>query len=301
MNLQCSGDTPLYKRDKPVVSCKNSVHFGDKYVQLGKWRFGDVDGKHFSVSHKDGKTAQVYTSDGKRLGADHKRTTYDGRSADNTGVFFGDRFVQIGNFRICDIDGRHASICSLDGQTSQIFRNDGRLYPGPRTDYCCNERPIDSTHWNAPKVGDRYLQIGEWRLGAIDDKHASISHEKGKTPQIYRDDGTLHGSRRRRDWGSYGWSGKCGGEGTLCDPDPVLKCAACPANKPVYDETRNECVEPLCTFENRANCAFVTTKTYKYGCDTATYERMYNLPNPNPGHWRGSSRQLRKYWYTSGG
>ena len=43
--------------------------------------------KALFVSHKDGKTAQVYTSDGKRLGADHKRTTYDGRSADNTGSF----------------------------------------------------------------------------------------------------------------------------------------------------------------------------------------------------------------------
>ena len=65
-------------------------------------------------------------------------------------------------------------------------------------------------------IGDRYIQIGEWRLGAIDDNHASMSHKDGKTAQIYRNDGTLHGTSGRTDWGCYGWSGKCGTAGPTC-------------------------------------------------------------------------------------
>ena len=150
-----------------------------------------MDGKHFSVLHDNGKIAQVYTADGGRLGANHEITTRYRDDVAPAGIKFGDRFVQIGNFRICDVDGTHASICTLDGKTSQIFRKDGTLHPGPRTDFCCHDRRVEPGHPKAPLVGDRYLQIGDWRLGAIDDNHASMSHKDGKTAQIYRSDGTL--------------------------------------------------------------------------------------------------------------
>eukprot|EP00943_MAST-04B_sp_MAST-4B-sp1_P008398 g8398.t1 len=132
-------------------------------------------------------------------------------SASAPGIGFGDRFIQIGNWRICDIDGRHASICTTNGMTAQIFRDDGTLHPGPRHDFCCNTRPINPKHKNAPMFGDRYIQIGKWRFGDIDGVHASVSGSNSKkymTPQIYRSDGTLHPNHGTH-WGCDG-SRSCG-------------------------------------------------------------------------------------------
>ena len=41
------------------------VSFGDRFIQIGNFRLGDVDGKHFSVAHAGtGKTLMVFQSDG---------------------------------------------------------------------------------------------------------------------------------------------------------------------------------------------------------------------------------------------
>jgi hypothetical protein len=187
-------------------------------MQLGDWRFGDVDGQHFSMAHKDGKTAQIYRSDGTLHSGPRGDFNVNSRRLENKnapGISVGDRFIQIGKWRICDIDGTHASICTIEGKTAQIFRNDGTLHPGPRTDYCCNERPIDTTHENAPKVGDRYIQIGQWRFGDIDGTHASASWNK-KTAQIWRSDGTLHPGPRDA-WHCQGFDNKlCGKKEAKC-------------------------------------------------------------------------------------
>ena len=173
----------------------------DRYLQIGKWRFGDADGRHFTVVHDGGKTVQVYTKDGKRLGADSNVTVRHRDEEAPEEIKFGDRFVQIGNFRICDVDGTHASICMVDGKTSQIFRKDGTLHPGPRDDFCCHQRSVDP-RTRTPHDRRPVIQIGEWRLGAIDTT-TSMSHKDGKTAQIYRNDGTLHGTSGRTD-GCYG-------------------------------------------------------------------------------------------------
>ena len=53
-----------------------------------------------------------------------------------------DRFVQIGNFRVGDVDGQHFSVAHVGGKTMQIFRSDGTLHPGPRSDYTTVGRPM---------------------------------------------------------------------------------------------------------------------------------------------------------------
>ena len=40
----CSTTMRCIQDKKPGV-CPSSVRFSDRYVQIGKWRFGDVDGK----------------------------------------------------------------------------------------------------------------------------------------------------------------------------------------------------------------------------------------------------------------
>jgi hypothetical protein len=183
-----------YKRPhQPFATCSTNVQFGDRFVQIGEWRFADIDGRHFSMAHKSGKTAQIYRSDGTLHPGPRNDFHSRARSRDNSapGISFGDRFIQIGKWRICDFDGVHASICTTSGKTAQIYKSDGTVHPGPRNDYCCNARAIDPTDVRAPQIGDRYIQIGEWRFGDIDGRHASVSHGK-KTAQIFREDGTLH-------------------------------------------------------------------------------------------------------------
>jgi len=88
------------------------------------------------------------------------------------------------------LDGSHASIAHKDGKTAQIFRKDGTLHPGPRSDYTTWSRSVGSS--SGITIGAKFIQIGAWRIGDVDGTHASMAHKDGKTAQIFRKDGTLH-------------------------------------------------------------------------------------------------------------
>lgn len=45
------------------------------------------------------------------------------------------------------------------------------------------------------KFGDKFLQLGYWRIGEIDQSHLSIGTET-LVSQIYRSDGTIHNGPR---------------------------------------------------------------------------------------------------------
>merc|ERR1712070_283351 len=49
----------------------------------------------------------------------------------------GARFIELGAlWRVGDVDGTHMSIGTGDTEkTAVIYRNDGTIHPGPRTDY----------------------------------------------------------------------------------------------------------------------------------------------------------------------
>jgi|LauGreDrversion4_2_1035121.scaffolds.fasta_scaffold544080_2 hypothetical protein len=50
--------------------------------------------------------------------------------------------------------------------------------------------------------GNGFIQIGNWRLGSVDDNHFSFSSNNGRTAVILRSDGTVHpGGGSRTDWG----------------------------------------------------------------------------------------------------
>ena len=98
----------------------------------------------------------------------------------------------------------HLAIGHSHGQTVQIFRSDGMLVPGPRTD----------TRWNpfsralgAPSgisFAANYIQIGAFRIGTFQSDwcHLSVSHKGGQTSQIYKCDGTRHPGPRT-DWNPW--------------------------------------------------------------------------------------------------
>lgn len=82
-----------------------------------------------------------------------------------------------------------------------IFRSDGTLHGGPRTDYNLWWKPLGEPI--GVTFGDRFVQIGKFRLGDVDSTHFSVSHVGGQTIQIYRNDGTIH-SGPRTDYTTFG-------------------------------------------------------------------------------------------------
>ena len=119
---------------------------GDRFVQIGDWRLGDADGRHFSIAHKDGFTAAIFREDGTfhdgpraKYGCTRDQlTTWNRNDFNPQGVYFGERFVQIGDWRIGDADGRHSSIAHKNGFTAYIWREDGTCHHGPRAQFRCS-------------------------------------------------------------------------------------------------------------------------------------------------------------------
>ncbi|CAE7240594.1 unnamed protein product [Symbiodinium natans] len=97
---------------------------GDRFIQLGDWRLADIDGTHFSISHKDGWTAQVYKSDGtlhpqmwQLWGSWHRPI------GPSKGIRFGFQFIEIGQFRLGAVDDNLFSISCLQPQQYQFARD----------------------------------------------------------------------------------------------------------------------------------------------------------------------------------
>jgi hypothetical protein len=165
---------------------------GAGFVEIGAWRFGKYDDAHFSFSHKDGKTAVIFRSDG---------TVHPGPRDDfglgsnpllpgGSDVEVGDGFLQFGPWRLGQVDGGHASLSHNSGQTAMIWREDGTQHPGPRTDFNTFGQAL------TPKnvfMGEGFMQVGEFRIGDVDGAHMSIfAEDTKKTIVIYRSDGTIH-------------------------------------------------------------------------------------------------------------
>lgn len=142
--------------------------FGDRFIELGAWRLAAIDHLHFSISHKDGYTAQIYRYDGTvHPGPRTDYNAWDRAVGFPYGIAFGPSFIQIGLFRLGMVDKHHFSISHKWGYTCQIFRNDGTLHPGPRSDY--DLWKVRSTGpASGITFGHKFLQIGTFRIGDAD-------------------------------------------------------------------------------------------------------------------------------------
>ncbi|CAE7677716.1 unnamed protein product, partial [Symbiodinium sp. CCMP2456] len=149
----------LWSRQPMAAASNKRVQFGDRVIQIGQWRLGDVDGNHFSISHSSLKTLVIYRSNS----ADDPHPVFSGQFPNwglwgglapsrnppmdqSMGVSFGDRFVQIGNFRLGDVDGKHFSVAHAQtGKTLMVFQSDGNQghHPGPRDDFTTLGRQME--------------------------------------------------------------------------------------------------------------------------------------------------------------
>ena len=189
-----------------------------RFLQLGKFRLGDVDGVHFIITHPTHRIGiQVYSPEGlwPHTGTHFTHLIEHRKPADWTckdigemvfgpckphAARWGDRFIQLGDWRLAAIDENHFSISHRSGKSAQIFRSDGTLHPGPRWDWGSWDRPIGFPGGIA--FGDRFIQLGNWRVAAVHDHVLSISAKGGKTAQIFGHIAT--------GWLKYDWTSKAG-------------------------------------------------------------------------------------------
>ena len=191
---------------------------GGYIVKIGNFRLARIDADHFSISSihgssgpsprwfhsKDLKTEAIFESDGTvqqgvALGNDYNGWT--STTSGGGGVIFGNKAVQIGDWRIRQIDHLHLSISSETGNVPRIYRADGTVHPNNPTYSGYNNE------LGEPKCAfltETFLQIGDWRIAELS-IHLSVSHRDGKTAMIYRTDGTIHAGPRT-DFNSWGRS-----------------------------------------------------------------------------------------------
>lgn len=195
---------------------------GDRFLKIGRWYMGDIDGAHFSFAHENGNTAVIYRSDGTIHEGNGHRTDWNvvARPVGKiVGVVFGFKYVTMGQWRLGDVDGWHFSISHKDGFTAQIWRGDGTRHCGANSNrkdwgtWLADRTAFNAVPSGADKVttGTGWLQIGDWRFGEAmwnapggDGVHASVGHKDGKVAEIFRDDSTCHYGPRDDYW--PGWA-----------------------------------------------------------------------------------------------
>ena len=99
----------------------------------------------------------------------------------------GHGFLQIGSWRVAEMDSDHFSFSHSGTYTPAIYTSDGHVHSGPRHDQNSWDREPRET--STIKFGDRFIQFGEWwRLGEWEEngKHLVVSRRDSKAPMIWR-------------------------------------------------------------------------------------------------------------------
>jgi carbonic anhydrase len=150
---KCCGLAQLSTWGRPIKPSR--VTFGQNTIQIGDWRLGTPDGTHFSISHKDGRTAMIFRKDGtvhpgpRSCCGLWQLNTYK-QSIKSSNIKFAKKTLQIGDWRLGDKDGAHFSFAHKDKHTAMIYRSDGTVHGGPRS--CCGLWQLNC-YQNRPVVG----------------------------------------------------------------------------------------------------------------------------------------------------
>ncbi|EJK66470.1 hypothetical protein THAOC_12614, partial [Thalassiosira oceanica] len=236
------GDGLTYS-SQPIV-------FGDKAVQIRDWRIRQVHPKLLSVTNENGNVSRIYRSDGTVHGNVKEWSGYINEDLGEPAcAYLTSSFLQLGDWRFGEMGG-HLVVTHKDGQTGEtsiwcclhllvsasnadlfmssamIYRHDGTMHPGPRTDHdawtLVDDDVLAGSKEGCPR-GD-FLQIGDWRLArtceTCGDSHFSISSQAhGKTSQIFRDDGTWHPGPRA-DYNGFDLTAR--GSGLTRSTQPIV-------------------------------------------------------------------------------
>ncbi|CAE7243402.1 unnamed protein product, partial [Symbiodinium sp. KB8] len=193
-------------------SC-SGITAGPGFIQFGDWRLAAFSYDYFSISHRSRNTAWRFKWDGTHWATAHQH--HNGWDEHESGyvpagdvqeVKIGDRFIEFGKFwRLGEVSKDKLSISHKSGHTAYVWQKNGHVLGGPRTDNNLFNR-LTTTEPTGVTFGDRFVQIGHFRIGDVDGWHFSISHvNSGLTAQIFTGDGHVHnGNGHRRDWQTTG-------------------------------------------------------------------------------------------------
>lgn len=78
----------------------------------------------------------------------------------------GDRFVDLGPWRLAAWDDEHLSIANRVGRKAIVFRQDGAILHS-RSDLLAFERSVSAPYHVL--FGFQFIQIGQFRIGAVND------------------------------------------------------------------------------------------------------------------------------------
>ncbi|CAE7295070.1 UVR8 [Symbiodinium sp. CCMP2592] len=118
---------------------------------------------------------------------------------------WGDRFLQLGNWRLGALDTGHFGICHRNGINAHMYRHDGTVFPA-RNDPQLWRRPLGFPY--GITFGKDFIQIGSFRIMAGDKNHMSISHPEFIGVNFRGHDATMWLGKETHDKAaSEKWSG----------------------------------------------------------------------------------------------
>ncbi|CAE7906394.1 unnamed protein product, partial [Symbiodinium microadriaticum] len=121
---------------------------------------------------------------------------------DGSGLKMGKGFIQLGKFRIAEIGCCHLSISHEDThKVAAVWHKDGGAWRTHMSDWGKYDAWGSERTTGHPgktiKFGFEFIQIGNFRLGAVDDRHFSISHVTTKKTSM-----VLRANDGHQMWGS---------------------------------------------------------------------------------------------------
>jgi len=170
----------------------------EDYLPIGDWRIARTcetcSFSRLSISSQaHGQTSQVFRDDGTyQPGPSTDFNAFDltgEQGMTRASIVFGDKAVQIRDWRIRQVHPKLLSVTNENGNVSRIYRSDGTVHDNIKewSGYI-NEDLGEPT---CAYLTSSFLQLGDWRYGEMGG-HLSITHRDGKTATIYVHDGTVH-------------------------------------------------------------------------------------------------------------
>ncbi|CAE7220371.1 unnamed protein product [Symbiodinium sp. CCMP2592] len=208
--------------NRPVGPGKGeNIKFGYEFIQIGKFRLGAIaneDHSYFSVSHATtGKTAMVLDDEGTHMwGPRDDKDVMDRPDGVAAGISYGDKWIQIGDFRFGDANGNFAFL-HTSNVTLEVYTSAGDFIEADdRGAIGASLLSLPPASWTCPSIGDighgkcsedfggwgdRFVQLGDWRLAAIDEDNFAFVHKNGENSEIFKSDGTrVQGRFSDRVW-----------------------------------------------------------------------------------------------------
>ncbi|EJK58960.1 hypothetical protein THAOC_20871 [Thalassiosira oceanica] len=167
--------------------------FGD-YLQIGDWRLARTcetcSSSHLRISSQaTGKTSQIFLNVGTDLPGGKGYNGFDNLTGgqeltySTEPIIFGDRAVQIRDWRIRQVRFDLLSVTNENGNVSRIYRSDGTVRGNAKEwgGYVIKDLGEPTCAY----LTSSFLQLGEWRFGEMEDHHGrallSVTHKSGQT------------------------------------------------------------------------------------------------------------------------